>query len=260
MKTAVIISGQMRTFARGLPNLKFFVFDHLKDPAFFVSAAKDEDAASAELLRNAFPNAQVEIEVVEQPTLPEPPISACDFAPYSITPTRTPGVGPLQGILRQQWHLSRGWKFAIEKGAGAAEVFVRCRADIHFYHRPTGLALPVDLEIFGAERTDKMLRQALTPWWGTYGGVNDRFGIFGLHAAQAFFTLYDSLPAMLAEGAPFHPETLAGYALTRAGCIINDTLDAEFAFRRRDGNFEHAVMLPSEIARYTAALSARKTL
>ena len=30
MKTAVIITGQMRTFARCLPNLKFFVFDLFK--------------------------------------------------------------------------------------------------------------------------------------------------------------------------------------------------------------------------------------
>lgn len=246
IKTAIIITGQLRTFARCLPNLKFFVFDHLKDAAFFVSASKDEDAGSAELLRKAFPNAQVEIEVVEQPTLPEPPMSSTDYAPYSITPTRTPGVGPLQGILRQQWHLSRGWKFAIEKGAGDADVFVRCRGDLHFYRRPT-------------LRSVIRVNAAITPWWGTYGGINDRFGLFGRNAANSFFTIYDNLGDMLKEGAPFHPETLAGYALTRTGCVIDDTLDAEFAFRRRDGQFEHAVMLPSEITRYTAEIAARKT-
>jgi hypothetical protein len=100
-------------------------------------------------------------------------------------------------------------------------------------------------------------RLAVTPWWGTYGGINDRFSLLGRTAADAFFSIYDLLPKMLEEGAPFHPETLAGYALRRAGCVIDDTLDAEFAFRRRDGTFEHMVALPQEVSRFIASLSNR---
>ena len=255
MKTAILISGQLRTFARCLPTLRYHVFRCIPEPAFFVSAADDSDAKSAELLREAFPNAKVEIEIVKQPTLDEPPLVLADSAPYAITPTRTPGVGPLQGILRQLWHMSRVWAFAMEKGAGEAELFVRCRPDLHFqsfalpYFRywpdrgqPAGLAPENELTIAPNE--------AFTPWWGNFGGVNDRFALLGRQAAEAWFKTFDVLPELLDPkgiGCPFHPESLVAASLERSKCVINRTLRATFAFRRRDGTFEHATVLPDEI-------------
>jgi hypothetical protein len=260
VKTAVLLSGQARTFGRCFPNLKWQVFDKLESPHFFVSVARDADAPSVEILRTAYPNAPVHIDVVEQPLLPEPAFASCLHAPYAITPTRTPGVGPLQGILRALWHYSRAWKFAQEHGAKECDVFVRCRPDLHF-HR-------VDFSPYvynsGYERAVMHMgpTDAYTPYWGHYGpGTNDRFAIMGKTAAKAYLETYDVLPQLLAAGIPFHPETLVGAALERAGCTISRTLLAEFAFCRKpdrehaDYWFEHMQVLPGELAEWIAHLS-----
>ena len=252
MKTAVLISGQMRTFARCLPTLRYHVFRRLPEPAFFVSAADDSDAKSAELLREAMPTARVEIDVVKQPTLDEPPLALADSAPYAITPTRTPGVGPLQGILRQLWHMSRVWSFAMEKGAGEASTFVRCRPDLHFqsFEMPSAKIWNGPEELVRDIRRIPGTNEALCCWWGNFGGVNDRFSVLGRKAAEAWFKTFDVLPELLDPkgiGCPFHPESLVAASLEHSNCIVNRTLRATFAFRRRDGTFEHATVLPDEI-------------
>lgn len=248
MKTAVIISGQARTFGRCFANLKWQVFDKLENPHFFVSVADDSDADSVEILRKVYPAGRVFIERVAQPVLSEPPFASCLHAPYAITPTRTPGVGPLQGILRQLWHNSRAWKFAMENGAAECDMVVRCRPDLHFgrFHKP------------GILRSNEVR----ACYWGSFGeGINDRFAVMAPRAAKAFLETYDSLPDMLAIGVPFHPETLVGAAIERAGCTISRTLLAEFAFCRkpdaehRDYWFEHMQVLPGELAEWTAHLS-----
>lgn len=265
MKTAVLISGQARTFGRCFLNLKWQVFDKLESPHFFVSVADDADAASVEILRAHYAN--VSIERVSPPILDEPPFETCLHAPYAITPTRTPGIGPLQGIMRQLWHNSRAYKFAMSAGAADCEVFVRCRPDLHFGR----FSMPMLWEFTGAMDPDHAQRVvgwnskpllAMTPPWGNYGpGVNDRFALLGTEAAKAYFETYDNLPAMLADGIPFHPETLVGAAVERAGCTISRTLLAEFAFCRKpdaqhpDFWFEHMQCLPGELAEWAAHLS-----
>jgi hypothetical protein len=264
MKTAVILSGQARTFARCLPSLAWAVFSKLEDPHFFCSVAQDEDAASIELLRTKYPAAPVHIEVIPQPTLAEPSVTLAAHAPYAITPTKTPGVGPLQGILRQLWHNSRAYKFAMEKGAGGCDVVVRCRPDLNFasFETPNFLRDHYRADTWAetgafAGNWAAATKLAITPWWGSYGriGVNDRFGLFGTAAAKAYFEAYDNLPAMLADGIPFHPETLVGAALERAGCTISRTLLAEFAMIRKNGEWEHMQVLPGEWAEWVAHLS-----
>ncbi len=248
MKTAVILSGQARTFARCLPNLAWAVFSKLENPHFYASVAKDEDAASIELLRGHYAKPGdtttpiIHIEVVEQPTLAEPPMIHTQHAPYAITPTKTAGVGPLQGIMRQLWHNSRAYKFAMENGAGECDVFVRCRMDLNFARfQPPGI-------LRGNE--------ARACYWGSFGeGMNDRFSVLSPRAAKAYFETYDNLPAMLDDGLPFHPETLVGAALERAGCTISRTLLAEFAMIRKNGEWVHMQCLPGELAEWTAHLS-----
>jgi len=241
MKTAIVISGQMRTFARTIATLKWHVFRKLENPVFYVSCADDANAASAELLRKDYP--EVHIEKVTPPALEEPPLSLADSAPYAITPTRTPGIGPLQGILRQHWHMSRAWKFVMETGlSDEVQTVVRCRADLHFHKFE--MIHPV------------MSTDAHTPWWGNYGGVNDRFAVLGVKAAKAYHETFDVLPQLLELGCPFHPESLVAAALEHANCNIERDLCSEFAFRRENGEFEHMVILPSEMARYTAAICA----
>lgn len=258
MTTAVLISGECRTLSRVLPSLHWQVFSRLENPHFFCSIAKDEDAGAIELLRSKYAN--VHIEVVEQPTLPEPPMSHTIHAPYAITPTRTPGVGPLQGIMRALWHYSRAWKFAQEHGAGDCDVFVRCRPDLHFhrFEMPRPGASKISNAMLNVQTSGRPIaaNEAFACAWGSFGpGMNDRFAVMGKDAAKAFFETYDVLPELLASGSPFHPETLVGAAIERAGCVISRTLLAEFAFLRKSGELVHMQFLPQELAEWIAHLS-----
>jgi len=241
MKTAVIISGQMRTFAQCYPNQKYTVFRKLENPHFFVSCEDNEQAKSAELLKADFEH--VHIEYVKPPELECPPMGYTFHAPYAITPTKTPGVSPLLGIMRQLWHLSRAWKFVNEtlNTTTLADewIFMRMRPDLHF-HR---FGLP-DV-VFP--------RRAFTPWWGTYGGVNDRCAMLGAEAAKAYFETYDNLPTLLEKGCSFHPESLVAASLEHYAMDVFPELDAEFGFKRMNGEFEPMQVSAGEIARHASS-------
>lgn len=240
MKTAVIYSGQARTFARTYPNQKWFLLRRLANPVFYVSVEDNADAKSMEALKKDYP--EVHIELVKPPQMEEPPFALTDFAPYAITPTKTPGVGPLQGLMRQFWHNSRAWKFAVEQGLkdDGDTMVVRMRPDLHIQH-------------FRHPGTPG-LNEAISPQWGTYGGANDRCAFMGFKAAEAWMTAYDVLPALLEAGCPFHPETIIAAAVERAGCYITPHANAWFAFRRGNGGLgdpgtlEHPIVLPQDFA------------
>src|SRR5690606_40937404 len=84
-------------------------------------------------------------------------------------------------------------------------------------------------------RTSRWPMMALTPWWGRFGGVNDRFAILGYHAACAYFTTYSRAQAFLESGCPLHPESLIKASLEAAGCRFDDTLDVSFSTLRANG-------------------------
>lgn len=238
MKTAVLISGQMRTFASCVANLNWTVFRRLEDPHFFVSCADDAQAADAYLLEGYAKN--VHIERVAQPTLPEPPFSLCRHAPYTPTPN-SPKV--IQPILRQLWAYKRAWEFMREKSDGGFDVFVRCRADL-FFHR------------FEMPEKHRLLPQDFVgPWKSTCGGVNDRFSLMGSEAAKAYFNASDVLPELLKAGCPLHPESIQQAALERAGCAISNTLLAEFTGLRLPGAGDHVPLAeyPGELAAFIKA-------
>jgi hypothetical protein len=230
MKTAVLISGEARTFARCLPSLQWTVFRKLINPQFFVSVAKDDDAKSMELLLDRYPDTR--IEVVEQPTLDEPPAQLADHAPYAISSS-------IQAILRQLWFLSRVWRFHEEQAKGEKfDAYVRCRPDLHLHRFRTAVA---------------GRNEAVVPWWDTYGGINDRFAVLGPTAASAYFQTWDVLPELLAAGCPLHPESLVCAALERAGVVIDATLAAEFSCRRKDGTLVFPRPQAGEICDYISA-------
>jgi len=261
-KTAVLISGQMRTFAQCVANLNWQVFRRLENPTFFISCADDAEASHAYLLEGYFKD--IHIEHVVQPTLPEPPFAACRHAPYTPTPNNASVIQP---ILRQLWHYKRVWEFMREKcGSHQVEisipqkppsnpdvlgiathqsvpdfdVFVRCRPDL-FFHR------------FDMPEKERLLPQDFVgPWKATCGGVNDRFSIMGSEAARAYFTAFDALPELLKAGCPLHPESIQQAALERAGCAISNTLLAEFTCIRMPGKGENVPLVeyPGELARF----------
>jgi len=217
MSTAVLISGHARTFRHTFANQYWMVLRHLDNPTFFVSVVDDADAAGIEeILGRRYEADQFHVERVTQPTIPEPPGSPEFHAPAAIK-------GTVQGILRQLWHLDR-----VQEFAGCLDSFdtvVRLRPDLWF-HRfvPPRLAL--------------LNLSCVTPYWGSYGGVNDRFAIMGNEAALAYFSTLGALPELLAQGCPLHPESLISRSLELCDVHIDRTLQTEFSTLRTTGQLE----------------------
>lgn len=200
LKSAIIITGHMRSFDRCLPNLWWFVFRHFPDAQVFISTVKDEDSPKAELIRRHFNNVTIE-EVETQPEFPElkpwTPGQIYTHEPYAISVSPT-------AVLRQLWQLERGYELYLASNV-KADVIIRCRPDLWFHDydfSPEGM--------FQAE--------AFVPNWGGFGGVNDRFAILGGDAAAGYFCAFRNYKNLTANGCPLHPESL-----------VKASLDSEFA-------------------------------
>ncbi len=214
MKTAVIYSGQARSFGRLFENHYFHLLRKLPDPEFFVSVVDDEDAPSMARIRERFDTPLSHFEAVTQPNIEEPPPDP------KWLPGYPPSVPP-QAILRQLWHLNRAWEFA--NLTGDFDWVIRIRPDIAF-HRFVG---------FGPISSN----QAVTPWWSRWGGINDRLAVLGQRAAEAYFTTFQRRQILWDFGCPLHPETMLATSLEEEGVRISHTLAAEFCTVRKDGTF-----------------------
>jgi hypothetical protein len=76
--------------------------------------------------------------------------------------------------------------------------------------------------------------------------------VLGVKAAKAYFETYENVPALLADGCSFHPESLVAASLEKGGFHIEDNLTAEFGMFRMNGELQHMEIIPGEIARYSA--------
>lgn len=212
-ETAVIISGHMRTFSTCIHTLRWHVLRHCQNLSFYVSTVKDDDAASVGALHSLFPDARIHVRIEdEQPVLPTP--DTLSFEPYTNSVPRL-------AIIRQLWQLRQAWTLFEQHATGNELQIIRTRPDLYFHsHVP---AFP-------------MGNVALTPWWGRFGGVNDRFAILSPAAAQSYFCAFDNVPHLLANGCPFHPESLLRAGLELGEVRIVDALKTEFSTFRKDGN------------------------
>ena len=239
MKTAVLLSGETRTFTECFASQRWHVYRKLENPTFFASVVDDEQARDIYLLESmGFP---VFVERVKQPTLPEPPVFLSRHAPYAISV-------PVQAILRQLWHLNRVWEFHAEK-AQEFDAYVRVRPD-SFFH---SCEIPEMVDMPNEHRG------ALLPWWGRFGGCNDRLAFLEQDSAEAYFTTFARIGELLDSGCPLHPESLIAASLGSAGMIVGNTLEANFSTmkRERDGSLvsRPPEILPHEQAEFFAALS-----
>lgn len=242
-RIAILISGHMRTFDRCLPTLHWHVFRHFPGADFFVSTVADGNAAKANLLQEKYPDAKVAIEVIAaQPELPIPPGpkgwklgSYFGHEPYCIS------VHP-QAILRQLWQLQRCWELMLSKFESHDynyDIVIRCRPDLYFH----SFEMPRWTRMFRAtaNQSDPRVysdgdgRYASTPWWGKFGGVNDRFAVLGKNAAESYFTTFERIPHLLEAGCPLHPESLVKASLEHGRTFIDTQLLAEFSTAREDG-------------------------
>jgi len=230
MSTAIIMTGHARTFATCIHTFKWHVARHYADPAFYVSTIKDEDSEQMQaILRKLFPGAPVSMEAIEaQPDLPEPhePVR---FEPYARSV-------PLQAVLRQLWQLEHGWKLYQRLGRETEDTFIRVRPDLYFHD-----FVPPEINPPGAD-------WCYTPWWGAFGGVNDRFAVMGELAANMYFTAYSYIPHAIEHGCPLHPESLVKAAMVLRGCTVVDRLRTEFSTFRKDGQHRPPEITPWDMA------------
>lgn len=224
MSTAIILTGHMRTFDVCFDRLKRHVFDAFPGAAFYVATVQDADSHKADLCYRLSRHVTVA-------TCPEQPDCIADLRakgcqlPTSWTlglpymKERDPISVHPQAVARQLWQLEHGWKLMKEKGRLYTTV-VRCRPDLWVH----------SADLKGVHQLGPL--DAFTPWWGRFGGVNDRFAVLGAKAAEAYFTTYSQIPAHLAAGGNLHPETLVHASLKAAECTVHDTLDVLYSTKR----------------------------
>jgi hypothetical protein len=122
--------------------------------------------------------------------------------------------------MSQLWINNQAWKFFIETaGANEFDTIIRMRPDLYF-HRFIPPPTPTRNECY-------------TPWWGKFGGINDRVAIMDERAASRYFNEYGMVPELLKIGCPFHPETMLGQ--TMKDVTVRNTLMTEFSTIRLNG-------------------------
>lgn len=222
-KTAIIYSGQARTFAQLWENHRWHVWRKFTDPHFFISVEADMQAEDMKILFDQIREPRrVFMETVTQPTIVEPVIN-------SVISGWKPSSSP-QAILRQLWSLNRAYQFfqdVVTTSEGMSldefDTVIRIRPDTHF--------IRLDFPKYDGLHENV----AFTPWWSRWGGVNDRFAILGSKAAKSYFTTYQKLEGLFAQGAPLHPETLV-HASLETDDVLMAPLSTEFRTLRLNGS------------------------
>lgn len=238
MKTAVLISGQLRTFKKCYPTQKFQIFRHYEpDIHFFLSICRDAQTGDTESLRSDYSN--VLIESYDDPIdLPVVAPHAGSFAPYANATSHAK-------LMLQHWGNKRVWDFFSSKADPTSfGCIIRIRPDlwIHRFEFPGydgNFDLSPDYTAF--------------PWWGKFGGINDRMGLMGWKAARVYFNTYDAIPKLLQKGCPFHPETLVAENLRSEGMSQHHPLMTEFSTLRMDGSQRWAEIVMSDLAELIAS-------
>lgn len=236
MKTAIVYSGQARTFRHVFKNQWWMVLRKFPDAHVFASVADDADAADMDFLKSRFPADRVHIERVTQPDCLELLGMTEGYAAQAAIGAPMAISSPPQGILRQLWHLNRAKAFVAQESNGMAfDDFLRIRPDLHF-HR---FLLP------GAVRS----HECVSPWWGGYGGINDRCALMGYAAFNDYFGTWAKVGALLTAGCPLHPESLVAASLEAGGSKSWRSMQAEFSAVRPNGQLVWPDMQLYDLAR-----------
>lgn len=256
MSTAILISGQLRTFAKCYPTQRWHVLRHFEDPHFFITVQDPQAIDDFVMLQREWGEDRVHYQLRTDPDLsahltPELTV-AYHRAPYT-------NAAPAHQLLLQHWYQAECWKFFqsarpytahvnVDNGESSGEhqsfdTIVRLRADLWFHS-------------FDDEFPNYVVQsdECYLPWWGRFGGHNDRFAIMGPRAAEVYFTLFDRIPELLAKGCPFHPETLLKATLDAGRISTYEDLKTEFSTLRLNGQVRPPEIAPWDIAH--AALRA----
>jgi hypothetical protein len=244
MSTAILISGQLRTFAQCYPTQRWHVLRHFTDCHFFITVQAQPDAHEilAPLIAD-YGADRVHLQQLTDPDLSAhltPKLArAYHQAPYT-------NAAPAHQLLLQHWYQAQVYSHFIASTDHLPffSTVIRLRPDL-FFHSFAPAYFDVD---------DLLADEVLTPWWGRFGGLNDRFAIMGDSAAPAYFDVFDKIAGLLAAGCPFHPETLLKARLDYNHDLrVSDRLRAEFSTLRPGGQMRPAEITPIDLAH--AALS-----
>lgn len=197
MKTAVLVSGQMRSAKLCAEKLRSLY----PDATWIVHANQDEQAYDAFLFK---PSVCV---IEKQPEIPERKEYAWQIGR---------GCHGIQTNLRQLWALKRVWEvfeaFKIE-----ADCVVRMRPDLDFSVPPE------------EPKTDAIY----IPKFANYWGYNDRFAYGPRRLMEKYFKRMEVLDYYIDRGGIFHPESFLGWRLEHED--VKRT-DAVFDSVRMDGS------------------------
>lgn len=245
MKTAIIYSGQARTFGQLYENHAWFVHRHFPDAEFFVSVA--DDAQADDMLRLKESGLPVHFEKVIQPQIPEPVIGSQHHFGYPITV-------PVQAVLKQLWSLERAYDFFIAKADASGTSASGTSAPRTSAPRtkfPQVVRIRPDSRFTRFERPFVEPHEVHSPWWARWGGVNDRFAVMGDLAADRYFRLFSNRQRLLDKGCPCHPETMLGAWLQMSGITSHDNLACEFMTVRLDGSVRPIDPSVIDVAEYS---------
>jgi hypothetical protein len=289
MSTAILISGQLRTFARCWPTQRWHVLRHFEDPHFFITVQDGPEIQLTDDLSREYGADRVHVDARTDPDLSAhltPDLGAAYHqAPYT-------NAAPAHQLLLQHWYQAECWKFfqtrtveqeqtertenqkdstsvssvtSCSQSADRFDTIIRLRGDLWFHsfenslerthHRVENNGTPA-----GPVRIKRAIYkwECFTPWWGRFGGINDRFAIMGPEAASYYFTVWDHIPELLAAGCPFHPESLVKANLERGNVDLHETLRTEFSTLRPPGDPRGEQRFP-EIAPWDIAHAALRS-
>lgn len=212
MSTAILMSGQMRTFAQCYPTQRWQCFRHYPDCHFFILVENNDQVNSIQALRRDYGDDHVHAQFITDPTgLPQIAEEYGRHAPYANS-------APHNRLLLQHWYQNEGWKyFQTAREGKEFDTIIRMRPDnwMQKFEKPNACFTEVNV-----------------PWWGRFGGINDRMAIMLPDTAKIYFSLYNSIESLLKDGCPFHPETLLLAHLERNGVKVRHTLNALFGTLR----------------------------
>ena len=225
MNTHIIITGHARSFARCWPNLLWDVVRQVQSPVIHASVDPDTDAVEMERILKAS-GLPFTFRTVSQPPQEAFPDygDAHKHAPYAIS------VSPY-AVMAQLWRMADGYEAA--KGAiNPGDCVIRMRPDLWFH------------ELVAWDHVEWRNCAILHPWWGNFGGMNDRFAIMPAKHAPAYFNAWHSVKGAIEAGCPLHPESLLAYA-----CREIPSMRANFLFStiRATGQQRWPEVLPGEI-------------
>lgn len=212
MSTAILISGQLRTFAQCYPTQRWQVYRHYPDCHFFIVVENNDQVNSIQALRRDYGADRVHAQFITDPTgLPQIAEEYGRHAPYQ-------NAAPHDRLMKQHWFQREVWNYFQEaKGDKFFQTVIRMRADnwMQSFQPPQVSYGEVNV-----------------PWWGRFGGVNDRMAIMTDTSAMIYFTLYNHIEQLLKDGCPFHPESLLLAHLEKNNIKVKHTLNAMFGTLR----------------------------